>query len=998
MAAGRAVAAVAGPLERRPHDDEHDREADRPEDQDGREHCVCYAPPPMLRSGSLLAAAAALVSCLDSWAASYPPELRFRSLRGRLATVHYHEPLEPLARSATALADEILASQQARYGVSVGRVQIVLEDTADDPNGLATPFPYPLVRIAAAAPDGSDDFGNHDGWLRLVLTHELAHVVHLSPARGVPGFLRKLLGRAPFLFPNLFTPTWMIEGLATYEETQGTAFGRGRNPDSRMVLRMAAVEGPAPGEDRAVRGLDDWPGGQTPYLFGESFLRDLSEEHGAQALPELARSHSGRLVPFLDDLTARKVTGASFHAQWKEWSAESRSRFEQEAAERSRGPGLAPSRPLTARGIRQTGARFSPDGRLLAYTSSALDRYREIRLVGADGSGDRRLALRNGGNVLAWTPDGRTLVYDEPDSYRLFRTVSDLRTLDVATGRVRWLTRGLRARDPDVAGDGRQVVFVRRLGDRSDLFAISIDGFGLRRITTSPPGTEWSGPRFAPGGGRVAASRLDGRGMLDVVIVDPATGEVTPLTADRAKDVEPTWLPDGSGIVFRSDRDGVSNLYRLRLPTEGRPRGIAQSPEPSSERGPEGSLERLSNVAGGAFAPDVAPDGRSLAFASYSARGYDLRVMDLEHAPGSPAEVFGDPYPSSSGDPVPASVPASPYRALPAALPRFWVPYFAKDDIEWKVGAATGGADPLLRHAYALQASYGTTTERAGIQGVYQYDRLFPTLLLAFEDTTDAGESADLRTQELLAQAVLPLRRTLRSDQSLAFAWRRRRESLLAEAGRRLDFGGIEAAYTLWSARRYPYSISPVDGSRLRLAVLREAPALGSDVSLTKLTGDARSYLRVGRGALALRLGGGATWGEPSFTRSYAIGGFAGNSLLDVVRSNLTVLRGYPDDAFSGRSYLGANAELRLPLGHPQRGWRSMPVFLRHLHAAAFVDAGNAWTGSLQLSEIKSAAGVALGLDCNLAHALPFTFSAGVARGFAAQGDTRFYFRTGLAF
>jgi hypothetical protein len=40
--------------------------------------------------------------------------------------------------------------------------------------------------------------------------------------------------------------SWMIEGLATYEETEMTAFGRGRNPDSRRWSGMAALEGRFP--------------------------------------------------------------------------------------------------------------------------------------------------------------------------------------------------------------------------------------------------------------------------------------------------------------------------------------------------------------------------------------------------------------------------------------------------------------------------------------------------------------------------------------------------------------------------------------------------------------------------------------------------------------------------------------------------------------------------------------------------------------------------------
>ena len=111
--------------------------------------------------------------------------------------------------------------------------------------------------------------------------------------------------------------------------------------------------------------------------------------------------------------------------------------------------------------------------------------------------------------------------------------------------------------------------------------------------------------------------------------VDPATGAVEQLTHDRAKDVEPTWTPDGEAVVFRSDRDGVSNLYALRL----------------ADR----SVVRVTNVLGGAFQPSVSPDGRSVAYSAYSARGYDVHVapLDLALAPRRRALRGRAPGPAS---------------------------------------------------------------------------------------------------------------------------------------------------------------------------------------------------------------------------------------------------------------------------------------------------------------------------------------------------------------
>ena len=132
--------------------------------------------------------------------------------------------------------------------------------------------------------------------------------------------------------------SWMIEGLATYEETELTAFGRGRNPDSRMVLRMAALERRFPKEDQAIYALDVWPDGQTPYLFGEAFLRWLSTQAGPDTLPRLARQHAVQFPPWLDGRTLDKVTGEGLHAQWRSWADAATAEFGAEALD-ARGPG-----------------------------------------------------------------------------------------------------------------------------------------------------------------------------------------------------------------------------------------------------------------------------------------------------------------------------------------------------------------------------------------------------------------------------------------------------------------------------------------------------------------------------------------------------------------------------------------------------------------------------------------------------------------------------------
>jgi hypothetical protein len=933
-----------------------------------------------LLPGVLVALPVLLLAPATARAASYPPDLHFRTVSTERVSVHFHQGFEAMARQAASMATEILAGHERRYGHRVGRVHIVLVDAEDDANGFSTPLPFPLVTIHAVAPDGTDDFGNHEGWLRLALTHELTHTVHLDEARGIPGFGRRVFGRAPFVFPNTLAMSWMIEGLASYEETEGTAFGRGRNPDSRMVLRMAALEGRFPREDQAIYGLDAWPAGQAPYLFGEAFLRRLSGQAGPETLPQMARQHSSHIIPWLDGRTVKRVTGAGLHAQWKAWEEEEAAAFARDAKER-RARGLATSRSLTKDGIQQVAPRISPDGAWVAYTSRTLTRFPEIRLVRPDGRQDHRLTLRNGGSGLAWTPDGRAIVYSEAQIHRTFSVFNDLSAVEVSSGRVRRLTRGLRAYDPDVSPDGRALVFARKMGDRSELFTIGLDGRDLKPVTASVAGVEWSGPRWSPKGDAIVAARLLPGGWLDVVRVDPTTGEIECLTHDRARDVEPTWMPDGEAVVFRSDRDGVSNLYALRL----------------GDR----SLIRITNVIGGAFRPSVSPDGRSVAFSAYSARGYDVHVAPLDLASATPAEAFVDPYPDPRPDPLPAPGLLEPYRPWSMLRPRFWTPWVETGDSQDRIGVATGGSDALFRHAWALTALYGTKSERTDWNGYYVYNRFRATLLATAEDKTDVSSAGRLRTRRANLQTLLPLRRTIRSLQALSVTYRREQQEMGgASPSDRLGLGGIETAWALSSARQYPYSISPTEGTRLRLAWLREAKALGSDLSLDKFTADVRGYLRLlgERDVVALRAQGGFTRGEPPFAKSFAVGGYPDASLFDIVRTNPAVLRGYPDNAFTGRAFVAANAEYRFPLFSPQRGWRSVPLFLRHLHGSVFVDAAQAWSGEFRPADVKTAAGASLGLDTALSFTLPLTAELTVARGFDERGETKVYFRFGLAF
>ena len=79
----------------------------------------------------------------------------------------------------------------------------------------------------------------------------------------------------------------------------------------------------------------------------------------------------------------------------------------------------------------------------------------------------------------------------------------------------------------------------------------------------------------------------------------------------------------------------------------------------------------------------------------------------------------------------------------------------------------------------------------------------------------------------------------------------------------------------------------------------------------------------------------------------------------------------------------------------------TLPIFFRVLHAAAFLDAGHAWTDTARWSDRSIAIGAELALDGVIGYVLPVTVAGGVAwrqQGRGGVRDTALFGRIGRAF
>jgi Tol biopolymer transport system component len=77
---------------------------------------------------------------------------------------------------------------------------------------------------------------------------------------------------------------------------------------------------------------------------------------------------------------------------------------------------------------------------------------------------------------------------------------------------------------------------------------------------------DYSNPALSPDGRRVAVSVRDSTRNRDIWIYDLINGGRTQFTSHPADETNPVWSPDGSEIVYCSDRLGRRDLYSRRSP------------------------------------------------------------------------------------------------------------------------------------------------------------------------------------------------------------------------------------------------------------------------------------------------------------------------------------------------------------------------------------------------------------------------------------------------
>ena len=895
--------------------------------------------------------------------------------------VNYATPQRAQAERVADIAERVYThlSKQLQWEPD-GKIEIIVLDEFDIANGFSTPLPFNETAIFLTPPNDGELLDNSI-WLELLLTHELTHTIHLDKVRGAPSVLRHIFGRNPLLFPNLWQPTWAIEGVATYNEsTPEIGQGRLHGPMFEAWLRIE--------HERGFKSLTEInaDGRALPtskeYLYGVYFYDFLARKYGPEAIYKYINNFSNNIVPRVHTNPV-ETTGKHMDALWAEFLADLTDQVTRREARLKVTPRADGNVILPAKFEIDSLAPAS-DGVLAVVNDGRL----QPRLMHIDAQGKvRQLAKVNSGAHIDVRPDGKVLIA-QPDVCHNYNYYYDLYTLS-ASGHLQRMTSCGRYRRAVWLGE--QIAALRMSGGFSTLSILEQHGSDWRESSTlyrTPDQVEAIDLAASPDGKRIALA-IKQANAWQVLEFDTAGGAPRVLFNHDAAVLGLRYARGGDALEFIAAKDGAYDLWRH---TPG-----------ATE------LTRLSHTYTAVLSHSGIQQDGSVVLGVLAAGGTELRRMQTT-SPLMQEKLLSAQTTVLQGDSPPATYKLGEpgnYHALYSMYPRTWLPSAFIDRGLSAFGASTYGSDAMGWHNYTANLMWETSQHEA--LGYLNYDYLGEHFINFKRDLwarqwTGSGNNATTtlyeRTTDAQWASMLPW---LRIERRLYFgigaAMQRTDRVQIPGLTTRTQDERVGAAFLRYDTRNTNWYADGVNRGNLTTLLYESYHPFSSFYNgyINRL--DTHGYLPLGETVLSGR------WTEVrahDITEQFQLGGSSDYDLTQVPMLNQRnlPLRGYigSEAALRGQNVRNASIEWRAPIADIDKHGMSPPVGINRLSASMFLDAASVWDNGSAHSKYYRGAGIELLTEFKVYYRIPIPLRMGVAHGMDAPGGIRWYLQLGQMF
>jgi hypothetical protein len=890
--------------------------------------------------------------------------------------IHYQQVQQEQAIKSLNIAERVHTELTAFFEYSPQeKTRMVLVDDFDFSNGWATFFPFAQMRLFSSPPDSINSLEVNDDWLHTLIRHEYVHVLHMEMAQGSPQELRKVFGRFLLLYPHVMTPSFMLEGLAVYLETdEEKGYGRLQGSYYDMQMRMEVASGELKDLGQVANALREWPLGSN-YLYGAYFFKFLEQQYGQEKIQQYLTWYSRELLPaIMQNSKMQRVVGQDFSDIWDEYHDWLKKHFDDQIT------GIAVSNPgrpaslltgevnysLVPMAVTENSLLFvknngEDQAQLVALDSQAAASVVETKNVLA-------LDVNDAGEVAATRLIQHVNGQAWSDIYLLVGDEWQALTEKQRYRRVRWL-------------NDEQLIASRIVRGISELYLLDKQGNSSLLWQGKSEETVLADYSIAPDARYLVASMKRPQQGWNLESFDLTSREWKKITDTKGIENSPRILEDHS-ILYSADYDGVYNLMLLDADYR--------------------SVKQLTSVLSGVFRPQKLAD--QLFYQRYGENGFELyqaSFVDYANKPVKEFQLnsltgqFNYPASYSVNVDVSGAEEYSPWRSL---TPSWWFPSWIVTEEYAQYGFQTSGSDALSRHNYSLFFAYDFDNLLADTNVSYLYDNRY---LVNFTRQNDYIDIFDNREPDIIVEqdrwllARLNIVNFFEDQLSLNAGIVNQRDKLI-HIGDGINAGRRKAEKTLaglgWrfdSRRGFLNSPGLSDGYYWDL-VAESHDIISSDFSGHVIQGQWQGVWDLpGRHKISARImaGQASTSAEP-----FTIGGELPDTDEVLFGRDDLALRGYEDRVQAGDQYQINRISYGSWLGRIENGWGIWPIGAGDLTASVFVDSGRAWFDGNK-ADYLTGAGVELNLELVGFYRLLLPVKLGYAKGLDNElGKEQIYF------